>query len=149
MKLTKNFELEEFLISQTAIRNGIINTPNSDVTKNIKDLCVNVLQPLRNKLKQPILITSGYRSDKLNRIIGGANDSQHIVGEAADIIVPGMQACELFAFILTTNIKYDQIILEFNRWVHISYKQRSNRHRVLLAKRIENEIIYEEVFGTA
>ena len=148
MKLSKNFELDEFTLSQTAVRNGIENTPNSDVIKNIIILCVNVLQPLRNKLGEPIVITSGYRSEKLNRIIGGADDSQHCKGEAADIIVPGMQACELYAFILKSNIKYDQVILEFNRWVHISFKQRSNRHKALLAKRIARKIVYEENFET-
>ena len=146
MKLTKNFTLDEFVISQTAIRNGIINTPNSDVIKNIKVLCVNILQPLRNKLKEPIIITSGYRSEKLNRIIGGSKNSQHVIGEAADIIVPRMQACELFAFILTSDIKFDQLILEFNSLVHISYRQRENRNKVLLAKRIAGNIVYEENF---
>ena len=84
----------------------------------------------------------------LNRIIDGSNESQHCKGEAADIIVPGMQACELFAFILKSNIKYDQVILEFNRWVHISFKQRSNRYRALLAKRIAGKIVYEDFFNT-
>ena len=148
MNLTKNFTLDEFTLSQTAIRNGIENSPNSDIIKNIKVLCVNVLQPLRNKLKEPIVITSGYRSEMLNRIIDGSNESQHCKGEAADIIVPGMQACELFAFILKSNIKYDQVILEFNRWVHISFKQRSNRYRALLAKRIAGKIVYEDFFNT-
>ena len=148
MKLSKNFELDEFTLSQTAIRNGIENSPSNDLIKKLKMLCVNVLQPLRNMLKEPIIITSGYRSEKLNRIIGGSDDSQHCKGEAADIIVPGMQACELFAFILKSDIKYDQIILEFNRWVHISFKQRSNRHKALLAKRIARKIVYEENFET-
>ncbi|MCB9207497.1 MAG: hypothetical protein H6611_09370 [Ignavibacteriales bacterium] len=77
-----------------------------------------------------------------------SDDSQHCKGEAADIIVPGMQACEFFAFILKSDIKYDQIILEFNRWVHISFKQRSNRHRTLLAKKIAGKVVYEENFET-
>ena len=148
MFLTENFTLEEFIVSQTAIRNGISNSPSNSIVKNINALCVNTLQPLREIIRKPIIITSGYRSTALNRIIGGASKSQHCLGEAADIIVPGMQACNLFASILMNNIKYDQIILEFNRWVHISYREKELRGNVLLAKHLDGNVVYERVFNT-
>jgi len=143
MYLTKNFSLDEFTISQTAIRNRIINTTNNEVINKIKVLCVKSLQPLREKLNKPIIITSGYRSETLNSIIGGSVNSQHCKGEAADIIISGMRACELFAYILTSDILYDQVILEFNRWVHISYSQKKNRMNALLAKHVNGKIVYE------
>lgn len=148
MRLSENFELEEFVISQVAIRNGIQNEPSNSVINNLRILCENVLQPLRFIIQEPIIITSGYRSELLNTIIGGAKNSQHIRGEAADIIVPGMQACELFALILKSEIKFDQLILEFNKWVHVSYSAKRNRNKVYLAKRFNNKVVYEKVFGT-
>ncbi len=145
MVLSKNFTLDEFTISQTAIRKGIINSPDNEVINKIKILCVQVLQPLREKINKPIIISSGYRSKTLNSIISGSVNSKHCKGEAADIIIPGMQARELFALILTSNIRYDQVILEFNRWVHISYSQKKNRMNALLAKHLNGKIVYEKV----
>ena len=148
MRLTENFELEEFLISQFAIRNGIQNEHRISVIRNLRILCEKVLQPLRFMIQKPIIINSGYRSELLNAIIGGVKNSQHIRGEAADIYVPGIQACELFAFILKSEIKFDQLILEFNRWVHVSYSAKRNRKKVLIAKRFNNKVVYEKVFIT-
>lgn len=149
MRLTENFTLEEFTFSQTAIRKQIDNTPNQKIIKNIKALCVNVLQPLRNKLKRPIIITSGYRSEALNLKIGGAVNSQHCLGEAADIIIPNVQPVDLFSYIITNEIKYDQVILEFNKWVHISYRKKFLRHNTLLAKHEDGDVVYEEFMKVA
>ncbi|MCB9211420.1 MAG: DUF882 domain-containing protein [Ignavibacteriales bacterium] len=148
MRLTENFELEEFVISQVAIRNGIQNEPRNSVIKNLRILCEKVLQPMRFMIQKPIIISSCYRSELQNTIIGGATNSQHIRGEAADIYVPGIQACELFALILKSEIKFDQLILEFNSWVHVSYSAKRNRKKVLIAKRFNNKVVYEKVFGT-
>ena len=74
--LSKNFTLEELVYSDTAKRYGLNNTPTPQVIANLKNLCVNVLQPLRDYLGKPIRVTSGYRSPEVNKRVGGAVDSQ-------------------------------------------------------------------------
>ena len=68
MKLTDNFNLKEMIQSQTALRNGIDNTPSLEHIENLKLLCENILQPLRDDYNLPLVITSGYRSKKISRI---------------------------------------------------------------------------------
>jgi zinc D-Ala-D-Ala carboxypeptidase len=126
MRLSENFFLEEFLISQTANRLGIANTPNQTHINNLKALCDNLLQPLRNHVNSPIIITSGYRSPALNKAIGGSQNSQHSNGEAADFTVHGMSPIVTCRLIIKLKLPFDQLIHEFNSWVHISY---SSRHR--------------------
>lgn len=113
MELSTHFTLQEFVTSNTAIRKGIDNTPSAEVVKNLRELCNQVLEPLREKLTKPIKVTSGYRSEKLNKLIGGAKNSQHIEGKAADIQVTGMTIEELFLF-CKDNLNYDQLIQEFD-----------------------------------
>ena len=84
MKLSANFWLDEFEKSQTATRHGIDNTVPSGLVNDIKDLCVNVLQPIRDEFG-PVTITSGYRSPDLNAKLGGSSRSQHCAGQAADL----------------------------------------------------------------
>ena len=85
MKLTKNFSLEELTRSDTAERKGIDNSPTAEHIHNLAALCENVLQPLRDKVKHSIRVTSGYRSEKLNNAIGGSKTSEHSFGKAADM----------------------------------------------------------------
>ena len=139
-RLSKNFRLSEFTKSQTASRKKISNTPTPEHLENIKVLVAELLQPLRNELDMPIIITSGYRSTELNRIIGGASNSQHCKGEAVDIECIGMNNLELAEYIVR-NYDFDQLILEFynpsegpySGWVHVSYKKSGNRKEVLSA----------------
>lgn len=125
MKL--NFTIPELCKSETAIKQGFNNTPSMYVANNIMLLIVNVLQPLRDKLDKPVIVTSGYRCVHLNKLIGGVNNSQHITGQAADIKVKDMPAAQLFNFIVTSGIEYDQCINESDQWVHVSYNERGNR----------------------
>ena len=121
---SKYFNLNEFLISQEAIRFGIQNIPDKRAIENIQWLCTKILDPLREKIGKPIVISSGYRSPELNKKIGGAQfpPSQHTMGKAADIIVPGISAKQLMDFIITqTTLPFDQLILEYLSWCHISY----------------------------
>ena len=85
MILSKNFSLNEFTKSVSAIRNGIDNSPSSEHIRNIQLLVKYVLQPLREALGSPIRITSGYRSEALNKAIKGSKKSQHCKGQAADL----------------------------------------------------------------
>jgi len=135
VRLSKNFTLEELTYSKTAEIYRIINAPTADIIKNLGALVQNVLQPLRNKLKKPIVVTSGYRCKLLNARVGGSSTSQHLYGQAVDIIVNGMGTYELYEYIKKSGLKYDQLILEETRngsWVHISYCTKLNRNQNLI-----------------
>jgi zinc D-Ala-D-Ala carboxypeptidase len=134
MKLTKNFTLEEFTHSQTAIRHSLNNDPSSKKIENIKRLCEVILQPLRDELNLPIVISSGYRSPKVNSLTQGSSPtSQHTKGEAADIIVPGLSVFEVIDIIDEILLPYDQLINEFNKWIHISFSLKQQRREKLIA----------------
>lgn len=122
-----NFTISEFVKSDTAAKNGINNTPDINSLDNILELIFYVLQPLRDKLKKPIIITSGFRNTKVNELVGGAKNSQHLYGQAADITVSGMSTAQLFDFVKNSGIEYDQCINEYNSWVHVSYNKGHNR----------------------
>jgi len=77
MKLSTNFTLEELTISQTALRNGIDNTPNKEEIENLKRLCINILQPLRDDFELPLVVSSGFRSKELSSLVGSKITSQH------------------------------------------------------------------------
>lgn len=132
--LSKNFALEEFTKSNTAKRLGIDNTPGPIEIANIGALVINVLQPLRDAMGFPIIITSGYRSQALNeQISNAASDSQHTKGEAADIV--GQDKAKMFYYI-KDNLPFDQLIWEAGnsnepQWIHVSYKAIGNRKQVL------------------
>lgn len=132
MKLSENFTLDEFTRSDTAIANNISNEPGNVEMINLIDLVNEVLQPLRDKLNKPIAINSGFRSEALNKAIGGVNRSQHSKGEAADIVVKDMSPKELFDFIRLNIPEFDQLIEE-PAWVHVSYARGRNRKQLLKA----------------
>lgn len=142
MKLTEHFSLDEFTLSQTAVRNGILNVPDEFGINNLKALATNVLEPIRKSLNKEIHISSGYRSQRVNKLIGGAANSQHIYGMAADISAKGMTTEELYIFIKTSGISFDQLIQEFDRWVHVSCSISKNRNQCLRAKRISGKVKY-------
>lgn len=139
-KITENFTWREFIFSPTAERNGIDNIPNSDeVYKNIEALVKNVLQKVRDYYKSPVRISSGYRSPKLNKLVGGSSTSQHMTGEAADFIVVGVDNYEVADYI-RKNLLFDQLILEYYGggnvgWIHVSYSRSRNRKQVLTINR--------------
>jgi zinc D-Ala-D-Ala carboxypeptidase len=137
MKLTQHFSLEEMTKSQTASRKGIDNTAPPEVVENLKALCENVLEKIRIHFGKPLSINSGYRGPKLNKAIGGAKNSQHMTGQAADIEMVGMDNKILFCWI-KDNLEFDQLILEYYKpgipdsgWVHVSWNSNGNRKQVL------------------
>ena len=142
MKLTEHFELEEFVASQTATRKGIDNTPPAEAVDYLKSLCEAVLEPLRQQLG-PVRISSGYRCPALNFAIGGSANSQHVKGQAADILVPGRPLNEVFNWIYS-NSPYDQLIREFPPagWVHVSYIGEPPRREALIALRVKEHVNY-------
>ena len=119
MKLTANFTLEELTQSETAERKGLDNTPNADAKANLVRLA-KFLEEVRRVLGRPIMINSAYRSPEVNTAIGSKPTSQHCIGCAADIKVPGLTPDNIVKEIIKTNLEYDQLIREFDSWVHIS-----------------------------
>ena len=138
-QLSEHFLLTEFTRSATALRHRIDNTPSAEVVDNLRQLCLHVLEPLRRRFGV-IRITSGYRSEPLNRLVGGARHSQHLRGEAADIHLSSeSQACKMADY-LRQHVDFDQCIVERRLrngciWLHVSYVaqpgRRANRREVL------------------
>lgn len=122
-----NFSMSELIYSNTAIKYNINNMPDIYSMNYMLDLIFYVLQPLRDKLKKPIIISSGFRCAEVNKIVGGVITSQHTKGQAVDILVAGMTVNDLINYIKSTGIEYDQLINEYDRWVHISYVRNMNR----------------------
>lgn len=126
----KFFTLREFLYSRTAGSLGIDNVPDFDQVKNLINLVTYVLNPCRQYIGTAIHINSGYRSKRLNTIIGGASNSQHMDGKAADITTLHDKAdYDLFDFI-ANNIDFDQCI-RYIDFIHISYNGKANRNQVI------------------
>jgi hypothetical protein len=134
--ISKNFTLEEMVSSAMATDRHIDNTPSAEVLANLQLLVDHVLQPVRDLYGKPIHINSGYRCVELNRAVGGAVNSQHIQGRAADISVGGRtENGALFDLICKSDIPFDQLIDEYDyRWVHVSYRETGNRLQVLHLK---------------
>lgn len=119
MNLSPHFTLEELTHSQQAVRARIDNTPNSTAMFGLTKI-TNLLEDVRQLLGQPIQISSGFRCTKLNTLIGGAKDSQHVLGLAVDFICPGYGTPkEICQTLLASGLKFDQMICE-GTWVHLS-----------------------------
>jgi hypothetical protein len=120
MNLTPNFTLDELTASESAERNGWENTPNDAELENLKRLA-DFLEQVKVVLGgKPVMINSAFRSKKVNDSVGSKDTSQHRIGCAADIRVPGMTPDEVVRKIIASGISYDQVIREFDRWTHIS-----------------------------
>ena len=154
--LSEHFLLSEFTRSSTAERLGIDNSLDAsnpldqDVINNLRNLCEQILEPLREFAGQPIIISSGYRCPQLNIKVGGVYSSQHTLGEACDIRIPeydftGEQGQRFtntdildrwFTWIMN-NCDYDQLIKETSDrriyWIHVSCRSNKskNRHQVI------------------
>jgi hypothetical protein len=120
MNITPNFTLDELTASESAERNGWDNTPNDAELENLKRLA-DMLEQVKVVLGgKPIMINSAFRSKKVNDAVGSKDTSQHRIGCAADLRVPGMTPDEVVRKIVDSNISFDQVIREFDRWTHIS-----------------------------
>jgi len=130
MRLSDHFSLSEFEVSNYAERHSIDNTASNVIIARLTDLAVNVLEPLRSKFG-PLHISSGYRCEELNEGIGGASSSQHMFGEAADVISHSVSEYELAKWAFENIKEFDQCIYE-GRWLHISYSTRHLNRKVPL-----------------
>ena len=138
MKISKWFTLAEATRSMTATRCGIDNTPSPDVAKAMVTIGEKILDPIREHYKIPFSPSSRYRCPELNYKLGSKGTSQHCLGEAVDIEIPGVTNIEL-ATMIRDQMDFDQLILEFYQpgvkdsgWVHVSYvAPHRNRQEVL------------------
>jgi len=147
MHLSPHFTLSEMTKSQTALRRGIGNSldpgnpDDAEVINNLRLLCLEVLEPVREAFGIPFAPSSGYRSPALNTALGSKPTSQHVLGQAVDFELPGIPNLKLAQWV-RDHLKYDQLILEFHEpgepasgWVHVSLKETGNRRRELTINR--------------
>ena len=118
-RLSRYFTLDEMTLSETAARYGIKNVPGPDELANLRQLCAR-LDQVRDLLGHPVIVTSGFRCESLNRAVNGSRTSAHVFGLAADIRCPEfgtpLEVCKAIA---GSGIEFDQVIHEFGRWCHL------------------------------
>lgn len=140
--LTSHFRLSEFSRSATADSHGIDNSVPKELIPSLRNLCEQVLEPLREHFGVPVIISSGYRCPTLNKAVGGVPNSQHVKGEAADIVLPSTLNAQpstlndWFMWILD-NTCFDQLIWEkkgSSRWIHVSCKLDLNQNRQVISR---------------
>lgn len=150
IQFTPHFELREFVVSQTARDHGLDNTPPTEAVENLRALCVHTLEPLREALGLPIIITSGYRTKELNRLlVQHSNKSQHMNGEAADFYLgwngpnenaPSRRELLIKAFrqiITDDSIVFDQCII-YSSFIHVSHVRSRHNNRSKLTRGFGN-----------
>lgn len=127
MQLSEHFSLSEFTDSATALRRGIDNEPEGQAMQHMRTLTAPGMEQVRLLLGQPIYISSGYRSEALNRAIGGSATSAHVHGLAVDFTCPGYGTPrEIAQRIADSGIEFDQLIYE-GTWVHIGFAHKPRR----------------------
>jgi len=153
MKLTQNFTLKELTKSDTAIRKGISNEPNTDEIEKLKLLCETILQPVRDKFGA-VTVTSGYRSPELCQAIGSSVNSQHTKAEAVDFEVEGVDNANVAYWIKDNIPNWDQMILEFytpgqpnSGWIHCSITSKLERKQFLSAYKEDGKTKYKPILG--
>lgn len=153
MKLSANFTLKELTKSDTAIRKGISNEPNTDEIEKLKLLCETILQPVRDKFGA-VTVTSGYRSPELCQAIGSSVNSQHTKAEAVDFEVEGVDNADVAYWIKDNISNWDQMILEFytpgqpnSGWIHCSITSKLERKQFLSAYKEDGKTKYKPILG--
>ncbi|AYG44235.1 peptidase M15 [Pseudomonas sp. Leaf58] len=134
MLITPHFTLNEMTVSQLAAREGLDNTPLAEARANLQLLCC-ALEQVRALFGEPIIVSSGYRSARVNQLIGGAPNSQHLHGLAADFTVMEVSPRETMRRITESTVPFDQLILEFDSWVHLSVTRGTPRRQVLTIRK--------------
>jgi hypothetical protein len=118
--MTPHFTLDELTASETAERNGWDNIPNEQELANLQRLA-EFLEDVKEALGgKPIMVNSAFRSKQVNDAVGSKDSSQHRVGCAVDIRVPGLTPDQVVRAIIASGLPYDQVIREFDRWTHVS-----------------------------
>lgn len=148
MNLTANFSLHEMCKSETALRMGFDNTPGEAEIKALRLLAEKVLQPVRDYFGKGVKVNSGFRSPESNAAVNGSKTSDHCLGRAADIEIPGVPNAELAQWIMD-NLDYTQLILEFytpgipdSGWVHVSFDPANLKKQELTAMKVAGKTQY-------
>ena len=128
-----NFTMSELLKSDVAEKYNISNIPDKKSLDNMLTLIIECLQPIRNYIDKPMIISSGYRSPRLNGhpLINGSETSQHVTGQAVDFTIKGMTPKQIIEKVKASGVEFDQLINEHNIWVHLSYNKGKNRNQYL------------------
>jgi zinc D-Ala-D-Ala carboxypeptidase len=135
-QLSPHFTLDELTHSQTAARRGMVNTPDEIALANMRDILCPGLEQIRKLLGRRLLISSGYRSMLVNAAVGGAPTSQHTIGLAADFTCPAYGSPLVVAHaIQASDIRFDQLIYEFDLWVHVSFSKNPRRQVLTIDRR--------------
>ena len=142
MKLSSNFSLYEFEVSQVATRFGYDNAIPEKYIPNVKKLVKSILQPLRDELDSSLHISSGYRSKKVNKAVKGAKKSAHLKALAADIWSPELSPQDLTQLIIDLDLPFDLVIHEFGKWTHVACAEANKkpRKKILTAHKIGNNV---------
>lgn len=132
-QLSPHFTLDEFTTSQTAARLGICNDPPLEVVEHLKRTAAGLERVRAILNNNAIHINSGYRSLKVNAAVGSKSTSQHVTGEACDFICPTWGTPEkIMRALVDSAIDYDQLILEFDSWVHISFSDTPRKQALII-----------------
>jgi uncharacterized protein YcbK (DUF882 family) len=137
-QFTKNFSYDELIASSTAKRLGLDNTPTPEEKEKLRQLAEDILQPIRDAWRAPIIVNSAYRSEAVNKAVGGVKNSQHRLGEAADVTIGGKERNrKLFNFIYKLiqkgDIKVGQLIDEYNyQWIHVSLPRKNKENNQII-----------------
>ena len=126
MKLSKNFTLNEFIKSETAEKLNISNTPTNEQIETMIYICQKLLEPLREHFNKPIIVTSGFRSKRLNEAVSGSKRSHHRYIDqygAVDFVIKDITTDQTIRAIKEMNLEYEQCIDEFERWIHIALRR--------------------------
>lgn len=137
-QFTKNFSYDELIASATAKRLGLDNTPSPEEKEKLRKLAEDILQPIRDRWRSPIVVNSAFRSEAVNKAVGGVPTSQHRLGEAADIKVGGKDRNKklfkaIYNMISKGEIKVGQLIDEYNyQWIHVSLPRTNKPNNQIL-----------------
>lgn len=149
MQLTTNFSLAEMIKSETAVRRDMDNIPGTVEIDNLRVLCEQILQPIRDAYDRGVKVNSGYRSPDVNAAVGGSRTSDHCKGQAADIEIPGVPNGDLAQYV-ADYFEFTQLILEFytpgvpdSGWVHVSYDPSNLKKQILTAMRENGKTVYK------
>lgn len=132
-----NFTLSELIHSDMAVKYNINNMPDIKTCDNLLYLICDCLQPVRDLFQKPVIISSGFRTKRLNELLNGSKTSEHLTGCAADFTIRGLTVNEIVQRIRKSTIPFNQLIEEYSQntcWVHISYKKTGNKREVLRYK---------------
>ena len=132
-----NFRMSELIHSDTAVLYKINNMPDIQSLDNLLLLIINTLQPVRDLIGKPMIVTSGYRCKQLNQKLNGSPTSEHLKGMACDFVITGLPVSDIVSKIRHSKIPFNQLIEEHGKngtWVHISYNRAGNKRDVLRYK---------------